>query len=348
MSRSAYFLSVATLFLAGLAAPSRAEDSPAEAAAPAAPGVRRALIICGLPGDADRRKTFAETVELLHSGLTTKHGFAAESVVVLWSGETTDKDGPALSARRGEPTRETLTETAADLRKNLSPEDTLWVFVLGHCHYDGRHSWFNIPGPDINQLDFGKLFAGMRSREQAFFITTSASGFYLRPLAAPGRMVASATEPAQEVNETYFPHKLAKALADPPPFPELDMDEDGRPTLLDAYLWAAKATAEEFGPNMLLATEHSLLDDNGDGKGSEIQADFLPEELGGRRTARTVLPTFKAGDGALAKRIWLPHPPAPPAPDLSSEPAPVSPDTAPGTSATGLPASPLPKSPGSP
>src|SRR4051812_44561304 len=71
-----------------------AEEPPADAASPmATTGTRRALVVCGLPGDAAHRKTFAETVELLFQGLTKNHEFLPENVHVLWGDEATDKDG---------------------------------------------------------------------------------------------------------------------------------------------------------------------------------------------------------------------------------------------------------------
>jgi hypothetical protein len=103
------------------------------------------------------------------------------------------------------------------------------------------------------------------------------SGFYHKSLAAQGRVVITATEPDLEVNETLFPQHLAKTLAEPPPFKDLDVDEDGRLTLLDAYLYTTQKVADEYLVGMLLATEHALLDDTGDGKAAEIQANYLIE-----------------------------------------------------------------------
>lgn len=302
---------------------SRGQDTP-QTAAPAiaadadAGGVRRAVIVCGLPGGPEHRELFAKTVEQLYAGLTGRLGFEVENVTVLFSDETTDKDGPALRSNRGPATREQLTETAGVLAKTLQPADALWLFVFGHAHFDGRNCWLNLPGPDINQVDFGKLFAPLACREQVLFITTPASGYYLRPLSAAGRIVITATEADYEVNETLFPHKLAKALAEPPPMAEFDIDGDGRPTLFDAYLWSARETAQEFASGELLATEHALLDDNGDGRGTEVQIDYLSEELGGRRRAGRSLPLPRAGDGALARGVLLPEPP--PAPPAEAEP----------------------------
>lgn len=297
--------------------PGSVQPVSAPAAAPAAPsiGIRRALILVGLPGDAPHRKEFAETLELLYAGLTQFHGFAAENVVLHWADEPTEMDGPAVKTSRVVLNRESLAATVQTLAGQIQPDDTLWVFVLGHTHYDGRYSWYNIAGPDVNQTEFAKLFSDVRCREQVFFITTSTSGFYQKALGQPGRIVITATEPDLEVNETFFPHKLAKALGpSPPAYGELDVDRDWRLTLLDVYLWTAQETAKEYLPNMLLATEHSLLDDNGDGRGTELQANYLPEELGGKLKAADKWPSPPIGDGALTRKIMLAYPPSPPVP----------------------------------
>lgn len=315
-----------------IARPLRAQELQDEAAGPAAnaapaqtPGpdpaqIRRALIVCGLPGDAEHRKLFAESIEALYAALISRHGFAAERIAVLFSGDTEEKDGPALKASRGPATREALAAAAAELENELQPDDALWTFVFGHAHFDGRSSWLNVPGSDMNQIEFGKLFAGIKCREQAFFVTTSASGYYLKPLAAPGRIVIVATEADFEVNETIFPHKLVKLLAEPPALAEFDIDGDGRATLLDAYLGAARDTAQEYASGELLATEHALIDDNGDGRGTELQIDYLPEELGGRLRAGRTKPAPRPGDGALARQIAL----AVPLAALTAEPGPAS------------------------
>jgi hypothetical protein len=323
-----------------------AESVPLEAPLPAvtvpAEDGRRCLIICGLPGDADHRKLFGDTLELLHAGLTKYHGFAPQNVTILWGDKPTEKESAkvrdmrkaeqALNNHRasmGEPleapaplvvaSRETIPQAVEALRTTLGPDDALWVFVLGHVHYDGKYSWLNVAGDDLHQLEFGRLFEGLRCREQAFFITTAASGFYLKPLAAHGRVVISATEPDLELNETLFPHKLAQALGSPPSSAEFDMDGDGRITLLDLYLRTARETAQDYVSGQLLATEHALIDDDGDGRGTEVQIDYLPEELGGRRRVGSKVVVSPKGDGALAARIMLRHPPSPPVSDAKNE-----------------------------
>ena len=69
--------------------------------------------------------------------------------------------GPALKASRGPATREAIESATAELEKTVQADDALWVFVLGHSHYDGRYSWLNIPEADIHHIDFGKRFANI-------------------------------------------------------------------------------------------------------------------------------------------------------------------------------------------
>src|SRR5579863_5553121 len=157
-------------------------------------GTKRALILCGLPGDKARRKTFAETVEKLRETLIAKYAFDGPNVHVQFGGPVADGEGPVLSGVRGQCTREEIESEAADLRKVLKAEDTLWVIVMGHSYYDFKHSHFNIPGPDIQEQEFAKLFAELPAREQVFFITIPASGYYVKPLSAKGRVVITATE----------------------------------------------------------------------------------------------------------------------------------------------------------
>jgi hypothetical protein len=312
MDRHFHLLIAAAFFLAGGTVAAGQEAAPS-------PGSRKALLVCGLAGDEAHRTLFGETLEKIYAGLTAHHDFRPENVRVLWSEPKSPDDGPALSASRAPATRDNLTKAAHEIVAGLQPSDALWVFVLGHAYFDGKNSWLNVPGPDMNQAEFAALFIGAACQEQVFFLTTAASGYFIKPLSKSGRIVISATEADREVNETIFPHKLAAALAEPPPYLEFDQDADGRLSLLDLYLWSARATAQDYATEMLLATEHAQLDDNGDGRGTELQAGFLPEELGGRLTTERKRPLILSGEGSLAKQVPLFYPPSPPQPSASAD-----------------------------
>jgi hypothetical protein len=259
----------------------RAGDSPSSPGTGSATvGTRRALIICGLPGDNEHKKLFTATVEKLHKALTQRYGFPETEVLVRLGVKGQSGDGPALAKARGLSDREGITADIDELRKRVRAEDTLWVIVIGHGHYDGRHSHLNIPGPDLDERAFAKLFEGIKAREQVFFITTPASGFFLKPLAAPGRIVITATEADLEVNETLFPLALAEVLDAPPD--GIDRNKDGKISVFELYLAVVANVMQRYVSDENLATEHAKLDDNGDGHGSELQESYLPPELGGR------------------------------------------------------------------
>jgi hypothetical protein len=262
-------------------------------------GVKRALIVCGLPGDDEHRSLYADAVLSLHKSLTGRYGFTASEVMVRFGAG----DGKGLSVSRGPSDRAGIESDVAELRRKLGPDDTLWVIVVGHCYYDGRHSYLNIPGPDLDERAFGKIFEGLKAREQVFFVTTSASGFYVKPLAARGRVVIAATEPDREVNETLFPLALADVLAGPPE--GTDRDHDGSLSLLEIYLAVVADVMKRYVDEENLPTEHARLDDNGDGHGSELQEDYLPPELGGRAGKGPAPKIGPKDDGAVASKIRL-------------------------------------------
>ncbi|MBI5757086.1 MAG: hypothetical protein HZA46_01060 [Planctomycetales bacterium] len=268
-------------------------------------GTKRALLVCGLSGDAAHHKLYSETVTKLHEGLSKGLGFA--DVQVLFGDESQDSDSDVIKSA-GRATREELEKSVTALGAKLQAVDALWVIVVGHSHYDGKHSWLNLPGPDIQQFDFAKLFQGLSAGQQIFMLTTPTSGFYVKPLSAKGRVVITATETDWETNETEFPHALARVLSSPPEVTEFDIDHDGTITLFDLYVTVARNLAQSYLERELLATEHPLLDDNGDGRGTEVQIDFLTEEQGGRAKPKklSTAPKITVGDGSVAKTVSLP------------------------------------------
>ena len=101
-------------------------------------------------------------------------------------------------------------------------------------------------------------------RPVAIIDTTSASAPFLAKLAAPGRVVVTSTRSGFELNYARFGKFLAEALPDP----KSDLDKDGQISLLEAFLSASHRTTEFYKTDGRLATEHALIDDNGDGLGT--------------------------------------------------------------------------------
>jgi hypothetical protein len=157
----------------------------------------------------------------------------------------------------------------------------LWLVLLGHGTFDGKEAKFNLRGPDLSATELGNLLQALR-RPVALIDASSSSAPFLKSLSAPGRVVITATRSGYEQNFARFGQFISEAIADP----AADLDKDGQTSLLEAFLMASRRTAEWYQTEGRLASEHALLDDNGDGLGTP--ADWF----------RGVRATKKAADGA--------------------------------------------------
>jgi hypothetical protein len=154
------------------------------------------------------------------------------------------------------------------LRKALEAEakessTPLWIVLLGHGSFDGREGKFNLPGDDLAASELATWLQPFQ-RPVIVICGFSASGAFLKPLSAPGRIIVTATRNGAESNYARLGGYLSAAIADP----AADLDKDGQTSLLEAWLAASQRTADFYKNEERLATEHSLLDDNGDGLGT--------------------------------------------------------------------------------
>lgn len=268
-----------------LATPSAGAWQPA----PVEPTGRRwAVILVGLPGDAEHEKLFRETADVWQKWLTETLDFPAEQVVRL----------PAMAEDKNKPqpllTAEAIRKQLAELQHKLQPDDALWLFTLGHGNYDGKEAWFHVSGRDPSGADFGRWLSEVRCREQVIWLTHSGSGWFVKPLSRPGRIVIAATAADDESNETEFPHALATAANLPPA--DLDADKDEQISVAELFAGVTREVEKRFKSDNRIPTEHSQLDDNGDGRGTETLAAKDPSETA---------PPAKT-DGDLARKTYLP------------------------------------------
>ena len=252
-------------------------DSDGDAAASVAE--RRMLICCGLPGDDRHREQMTAAIESLITTSQTVLGVPPEQLTILAGDEVMQSALQPLHSATGICTRETLETALADAAKTLKPSDAYWVLMIGHSHPYGVESQFNVSGRDINQSQFAQAAAAIECREQVFWLTQPLSGFWIKPLARPGRIIMTATEADLEFTATEMPYALAAVLDGSADTESLDdIDGDGTLSLLDLYLATSIEVTARFRAIDRLQTEHAQLDDNGDGRGSEVQQPYLPVE----------------------------------------------------------------------
>lgn len=189
-----------------------------------------------------------------------------------------------------------IEKTLSDVAKQVGADDSCWLLTLGHGDHDGRHARFHVSGRDPTEADWPRWLADVKCREQVIWLTHSSSGWLLKPLSKPGRVIIAATEAADELNETEFPYALAKVWQQPAK--NCDADSDGRVSLAELFPHVVVATNERFAMDKRLPTEHAQLDDNGDGRGSE--------ELALPNTKDPEANDAQAKDGAFSGTIFLP------------------------------------------
>ncbi len=273
---------LAGIGLHGVAVPVVAQ-SPESAVAK---GRRWAVILVGLPGDEAHAELFRGTADTWQTWLTDTLDVPTEQVL-RWPDQPTQQ-----------LTADAIRSGFAELSRKLKPDDCLWVFTLGHGNYDGKQSWFHVAGKDPSAEDFGRWLSDVRCREQVIWATQQNSGWFVKPLSRPGRIVIAATAADDESNETEFPHALATMMQSP--IAKLDLDHDDKVSVAELFTAASRETLHRFQQDKRLPTEHPQLDDNGDGVGTE---ELFPKPSDD--PAAKPNPNAKI-DGALAKKTFLP------------------------------------------
>jgi hypothetical protein len=205
------------------------------------------LVVVGAPGTPEYQSQFHQWADQWQSAAAKA---SAESIRIGLS-------EPAAGVTDRERLRSIL------LEKKGAGREPLWIVLIGHGTYDGREAKFNLRGPDVTDLELAEWLAPLK-RPVAILDCASASGPFLNRLSGENRVVVTATKSGNELNFTRFGQYLAEAITNP----RADLDKDGQVSLLEAYLTASKGVDEYYRNKAQLATEHALLDDNGDRLGT--------------------------------------------------------------------------------
>src|SRR5215204_4111165 len=216
-----------------------------------------AVIINGAGGEAVYAKQFEEWTTQLGSVLSERFGFDSKQIKVL----TEKPVDPSVSRA----TAEEVKRTFAVLKSQLDANNILFVFLIGHGSFDGKESKFNLVGPDLSASEYNVLLSSLPTRRVVVFNMASASGEFVKSLAAKGRIVITATRNGQETNATRFAGFFISALS----AADADTDQDGHTSVLEAFVYANRLTGDFYKRAGRLASEHALIEDNGDGVGHE-------------------------------------------------------------------------------
>ncbi len=221
------------------------------------------LIVVGLAGDPETAK---EQGPVFHKWGTTlaqaseRLGVAPENLVYL-------VDAPLEGDQRvtGKATREEITKALQGFAAKATPDDVMFIALIGHGTYDGRAAKFNLPGPDMAASEFAPLLAKLPTRQIVFINTTSASGPFVAELSGQGRTIVTATRNGAEQYTPLFGGYFVDALTTD----TADADKNRRVSILEAFAHAKAEVGRAYTREGLLAIEHAMLDDNGDKEGTQ-------------------------------------------------------------------------------
>lgn len=207
------------------------------------------IIVLGAPGTEEYGKRFKEAAEAWQAACVK----AAVKCEVLGGGNDKAEDVKALEERLK--------------AEHAKVTGALWLVLIGHGTFDGREAKFNLRGADLTPTQLAAWLKPVR-REIVFIDTASASAPFAKAVAGPNRICVSATKSADEFFYARFGEFFAKAIGG---MPEADVDQDKQVSVIEAFLHASKQVAEFYDTDGRLATEHSIIDDNGDGIGTRAE-----------------------------------------------------------------------------
>ncbi len=249
------------------------------------------VILCGAGGEEEFQKKFSEWGTRLHKVLVSTIQVPADRVHLL--AESAVADIP----QSGAISLEAIQQLFGKISPGLTDKDELYVYLIGHGGYVKKESKFHIPGPDMTSLELDRLLDAAPAGRVIVLNGGSTSAGFINDLSGPNRVICTATKSVDEYNATEFMHHFVTGLEDG----SADLNHDDRISFLEACEQAVALTSAWFTGEGLIATEHAILDDNGDGLGSRLPLTQQSNEI--LASAVTQLPPVF--DGLLARECFL-------------------------------------------
>ncbi len=239
--------------------PQRSVDPPGMMETGTASGLQYGLVIAGIGGEqkyVDRNLDWARG---FRDVLSSDYGFSEDRLTLMVEDPAGVGGFPAVKSTLAEIRR--VLAALADL---IRPRDDLFILLIGHGSATDAGARLNIPGPDLRADMLRDALEEIGARYTVVVNGASSSAPFIEALSGPGRVIVTATKSGAERLSTVFPEHLLAALK----AKAGDLDKDGRISVLESFVYARNKTSEWYAGEGLLATEHPLLDDNGDGRGT--------------------------------------------------------------------------------
>ncbi len=239
-------------------------------------------------------------------GLST-YGQQFEEDAAQWAMLAEQRKMKLVDIREGDVDSDQQKKSVQQAIESATTEkcDSLWILLIGHGTSERGQHKFNLKGDDFSARELSEWLKPF-ANPVLVVNGSSASAPFLPELSGTNRIIVTATRSGTENNYSRFGSMLAKSILDL----GTDIDHDEEVSLLEAFLAASAKTEKFYKEENRLATEHALLDDNGDKLGTG--AEFFR----GTRAIKSAQGGKKL-DGTLAAS-WILHS-SPDVPRLSEE-----------------------------
>ena len=244
------------------------------------------LVITGLGGNPDYTQQFHQWATTLIDAARTRYEVPSESITYLG-----EKPELAPDVIDGRSTRENVEAAIQSIDDRASSGDHVVIVFFGHGSFTDA-ARINLPRRDLSAEEFAKLLDKLGGQQVTFVNTASASGPFVEKLSGSGRIVMTATKTGEERNAPFFGGYFVDAFSSGEE--EADQNRDRRVSMLEAFTYARARVVQSYETEGLLTTEHALLDDNGDGQGTD-EPDPLSGDAADGLVARTLFFTSAAG-----------------------------------------------------
>jgi hypothetical protein len=236
---------------------------------------RSVLIVVGAPGEPTYGEAFRTWAETWKKAFDTKCDFE------YIDGSLDSAAGPSTDRSK-----------IMDWISRADNAHEKWMIFIGHGTSDKDGHKINLRGPDLSAEELSKELNAQSGKRWVIVNCASSSGPFINALSGADRVIITATKSGAEQNYARFGEYMAQSLSDP----TADLDHDNCISILECFLAASNRVAQFYANEDRLASEQSLLDDNGDKKGTP--AAFYR----GARPVKAPADGLKL-DGSLANRF---------------------------------------------
>lgn len=230
---------------------------------------KHAIVICGSGGTVDYIEKFNDWGQRLTTALKEDLGFN-ESNVTFFSADIADStDVGAIHCDAD------ILEFHFNLiLDEFSSSDDLYLFMIGHGSFINNAVSFHLPGDNLTASKMNEWFSELNYKHLILVNGSSSSAGFINKLSGEGRVICTSTKNVTENNAPEFMEHFIQAITDG----SADINRDERITVFEVCSQAAVLTQAWYDQEGYIATEHALIDDNGDGLGTRLIPEVVVEE----------------------------------------------------------------------